>query len=410
MNQEKPDFRSVYKDLHMQMDKPGFRPIIRAASKIFNAPVIFTDDKYQLLSLYPAQKINDYVYDTLLEAGELPEETIAAFQKSYLSDPGRRYDPFFEKSGLVKDYPRIFAEVYDETKVYGHVAVFLKNKNCKQWQLEAADILTDLLRIKINLSRQLPSLQADTLHDLLNRETTRQASDRLIKHLFQEPQINSLLLVAPLDQTKSQSAVASLAINYLMHKFTNAIPIVYQDDLVILLTEDQYHQDLVTIAEKISDYLKQYQILCGGVYPVNNLRNLPDHYLQGRLTAIYRYQLESSNTLSPSQITYYHQIAPAPLFLYLGQKSESRCFIHSALPEMQKYDQKNDTAYYQTLLAYCRHLFQKNDTAQALHIHRNTLNYRLEKIKELFELNLNNYQTMLNLMMSAEMLNYFDFS
>ncbi|MGE4509349.1 MAG: PucR family transcriptional regulator [Eubacteriaceae bacterium] len=405
---EKPDFRTIYKTLHAQMDQPGFRPMIRAASKIFDAPIIFTDDKYQLVALYPAQKIGDYVYDTLLEAGVLPAETIAAYQKSYLSDPGRRYDPFFEKSGLVKDHPRIFAEIYDENKVYGHIAIFLKNKNCKPWQLEAAAILTDLLRIKINLSRQLPSLQADTLHDLLNRNTSRQASDRLIRHLFQKPQINSLLLVAPLDQTKSQHAVASLAINYLMHKFTNAIPVVYEDDLVILLTENQYHHDLMATAESISEYLNQYQILCGGVFPVNDLRDLPDFYLQGRLTALYRYWQETGNKETTATVTYYHQVAPAPLFLYLRQGEETRCFIHEALNQMKKYDQKNESDYFGTMIAYCQHLFQKKETSLALHIHRNTLNYRLEKITELFSLDLTDYQTMLNLMLSAELLKYFE--
>ncbi|WKY44069.1 helix-turn-helix domain-containing protein [Eubacteriaceae bacterium ES2] len=408
MPNEKPDFRIIYKELHAQMDQPGFRPMIRAASKIFDAPIIYTDDKYQLVALYPAQKIGDEVYDTLLDAGVLPEETIAAYQKSYLSDPGRRYDPFFEKSGLVKNYPRIFAEIYDENKVYGHIAIFLKNKNCKPWQLEAAAILTDLLRIKINLSRQLPALQADTLHDLLNRKTSRQASDRLIRHLFNKPQINSLLLVAPLDQTKSQHAVASLAINYLMHKFANAIPVVYEDDLVILLTEDQHHQDLKTTAEAISAYLNHYQILCGGVYPVNDLRDLPDFYLQGRLTALYSYWQETGNKETTAGVTYYHQLAPAPLFVYLSQKEETRCFIHGALKLMKKYDQKNESDYFNTIISYCQHLFQKKETAQTLHIHRNTLNYRLEKITELFSLDLTDYQTMLNLMLSAELLKYFD--
>lgn len=227
---------------------PGFRPLIRAASKLFDAPVVFTDKSYQLVSLYLAQKINDYVYDTLLDAGELLEETIAAFQKSYLSEPGRRYDPFFEKSGLVKDCPRIFAEVYDETKVYGHVAVFLKDKAFEPWMLEATAILTDVLRIKINLSRQLPSLRSDTLHDLLSRDTTLHASDRLINHLFKDTQKPSLLLVAPLGQTKSQHAVASLAINYLIHKFPHAIPVIYEDDLVILLTDNRSSVDLMATA------------------------------------------------------------------------------------------------------------------------------------------------------------------
>lgn len=408
MKNQEPNFRDIYKEFHGQMDKPGFRPIIRSASILFDAPVIFTDEKYQLVSLYPAVKINDYVYDTLLEEGELPDETIAAFHKAYLRKPGRRYEPFFEKSGLVKDCPRIFAEIYDDDKVYGHVAVLLKDREFENWQLEATSILTDILRIKIKLSKQLLSLRSDTLNDLLNRDTTKQASNRIIQHLFKGEQKPSLLLVAPLDQTKSQHAFASLAINYLMHKFTNAIPIIYHDDLVVLLTRESRMPELMDTAEKISDYLNQYQILCGGVYPVNDLHNLPDHYLQGRMTAIYRYWSESRNRELPSKMLYYHDTAPTPLFLYLSRKSETRCFLHPSLEEIQQYDVNNETDYYNTIISYCRHLFQKNETAEALHIHRNTLNYRLDRIKEIFGLDLQEYETVLHLMMSSEMIHFYD--
>ncbi|QSX07677.1 hypothetical protein J0B03_07490 [Alkalibacter rhizosphaerae] len=69
MKTESPDMMQIIKEFHDQMDKPGYRPLIRSASKFFDAPVVFTDDKYELVSLYPAKKIGDFVYDTLLETG-----------------------------------------------------------------------------------------------------------------------------------------------------------------------------------------------------------------------------------------------------------------------------------------------------------------------------------------------------
>lgn len=123
---------------------------------------------------------------------------------------------------------------------------------------------------------------------------------------------------------------------------------------------------------------------------------------------MYRYWTEQKDRDRPSQILYYHQVAPGPLFLYLSRNAETRCFLHPALEEIKAYDQKNESDYFNTILAYCNHLFQKNETSQALHIHRNTLNYRLDKIGELFGLDLEDYQTVLNLMLSAEMLRFYD--
>lgn len=401
-----PDLLEIYKMFHINMDKPGFRPLIRCASKIFDAPVVFTDNKYHLISLYPAKEIDDFVYDTLLTTGELPDETIAAFHDAYLREPGTRYQPFFEKDGLVKNCPRIFAEVYNDTTVIGHVAIFLKEKNFEPWHLEAASILTSTLRIKTNLTNQVPLANSDSLHNILNRRSTKHEKNRAITKLSKIMKEPGLLLVAPLDQINSQHAFASLAINYCLHKYPDSIPVVYYNDLVILLTSKMKQGNLTIMAEKISEYLMQYKILCGAVTPVTDIASLPDYYLQARLTAIYRYREESMSNQLHTPLYYYHNITPAPLFLYLSQQEEYNCFIHPALLLIRNYDSENITEFYTTLECYCKNLFQKNESSKELHIHRNTLNYRLERIEELFSLDLNNYKTLLSLLISFEMITY----
>lgn len=125
------DLISINKSFLDVMDKPGFLPLIQCASNIFDAPIIFTDENYHLICLYPKNKIGDSVYDTLLETRVLPLETIVKFQEAYLQSPGSHYNPFFVKEGLVKDSPRIFAEVYDDKKILGHIGVFI-NANSVQ--------------------------------------------------------------------------------------------------------------------------------------------------------------------------------------------------------------------------------------------------------------------------------------
>lgn len=406
MEPREPNLLDIYKEFHNQMDKPGFRPLIRSASKIFDAPVVLTDHQYQLLSLYPAKKIGDPVYDTLLSTGGVPAETIAAFHEAYLSQPGTRYDPFFENTGLVKDCPRIFAEVYDEKKISGHVAIFLKDKKFEPWQLEAAGFLTSVIRIKMNLMSQAPNLRYETLQTLLNRNASRQSRERAADLLRWGALKPGLLLVAPLNRTKSQHAFASVAINYSLHKYPGSIPLVYNDDLVILLTSDSTQKDLQEKATSLAEYLKQYQLLAGAVYPVKDLLNLPDYYLQARLTASFRYLKELRDQKLNSTIQYYHELGPEPFFLYLSQNPETRCFIHPDLRAIVQYDQENGTDFYDTLEALCLNLFQKNETSEYLHIHRNTLNYRLNRIEEIFGSDLRDFRTLTHFLISFEMMKY----
>jgi len=391
-NSQTPDMLTIYKDFHEVMDKPGFLPLLQCAYKIFNAPVLFTDEHYSLVSLYPASKIGDPVYDTLFETGSLPIETITAFQEAYLKDPGIRYEPFFAKDGLVKERPRIFAEVYDDKKILGHIEIFINSQKVKSWQLEAAAALTSALRIKLNLTRHFTPTLSRNLNDLLNRDSPNLLKDKSMANISQTRKFPGILLVALLDQNKAQQAFANVALNYCLHKFPSAIPTIYNNDLVILIADKkkQHTSSVKKIAEEIAVFLSQYEVRCGAVYPVENLYLLPDHYLQGRLTA----------KLMPQGMAYYDKVMPEPLYLYLSELPECVGFIHPALKMISAYDRDNETEFLPTLKCYCQCLFQKNEASEQLHVHRNTLLYRLNRMEELFGLDLKDVNTLEHLMIS----------
>lgn len=64
---------------------------------------------------------------------------------------------------------------------------------------------------------------------------------------------------------------------------------------------------------------------------------------------------------------------------------------HSLLTIL-RYDRKHGTQYYNTLRSYLVNERNIPKTANALIIHRTTLTYRLEKMQELFNLNLDDDQ------------------
>lgn len=418
--EQAPDIISVYNKFHKIMDKPGFSPIIKCASKIFNAPVIFTDEDYHMISLYPVKKIGDEVYDTLLETGSLSIETIAAFQEAYLQEPGNRYEPFFVNNGLVKNMPRIFAEVYDDKNILGHIGIFINLQEAEPWQLDAAAILTSTLRIKINLTKDfIPSLSRD-LNELINRNgsnQTKNSSASNISKTFRNP---GILLVAPFDQNKAQQAFISVVLNHCLHKFPNTIPAIHKTDLVVLITDEKKQplHFMQKTAQEIAMFLSQYKITCGAVYPIDNLYLLPNYYLQGRLTALLKLKNENSKTIlkynlksadsekceKDLKLTYYSEVAPEPMYLYMSANPEYSAFVSPVLKSINDYDMENNTEYLPTLKCYCQSLFHKNETSYKLHIHRNTLMYRLNRIEELFALDLKDFKVLHQLLISFELI------
>lgn len=73
---------------------------------------------------------------------------------------------------------------------------------------------------------------------------------------------------------------------------------------------------------------------------------------------------------------------------------------HGALRMLSEYDTANNTTFYETLKVYllCERNYVK--TAQRLYIHRNSLVYRIKRIEEITQLNLDDDYTRLHVLMS----------
>lgn len=65
-------------------------------------------------------------------------------------------------------------------------------------------------------------------------------------------------------------------------------------------------------------------------------------------------------------------------------------YYETILKPLDDYDHENDTCLMQTLETYLQNGQNSSKTAKKLYIHRNTMNYRMEQIKELLPLDLKN--------------------
>ena len=71
-----------------------------------------------------------------------------------------------------------------------------------------------------------------------------------------------------------------------------------------------------------------------------------------------------------------------------GNQQEILDYCNDKLKKLEMYDQTNGAFLVETLLAYYMSGFNVGKTAEALYIHRNSLQYRLKKIEEILEVDL----------------------
>ena len=72
--------------------------------------------------------------------------------------------------------------------------------------------------------------------------------------------------------------------------------------------------------------------------------------------------------------------------------------------ELRNFDALHHTDYYHTLKCYVQNQMNAVQTAKQLFIHRSTFLYRMEKISEIVDLDLSNYDLLLYVMMTLRIL------
>jgi DNA-binding PucR family transcriptional regulator len=120
---------------------------------------------------------------------------------------------------------------------------------------------------------------------------------------------------------------------------------------------------------------------------------------------LYREQakiaLETGQAINPEKNSFvYNDYVLYKIILCAMEKVELQNLIHNSIFIIKDYDEKNNTQYLDTLKNYILNQYSIGNVSKLMHIHRNTLTYRLKKIEELADINLNENQILAHLQLS----------
>lgn len=107
------------------------------------------------------------------------------------------------------------------------------------------------------------------------------------------------------------------------------------------------------------------------------LRGLQRSYREARLALTL-----GSEMAAGSHTHFFGSLGVYPVLLPLVNSPEAASFLEEAIGLLVEYDQRNNSELVQTLDAYFANQENLGRTAEALHLHRNSLAYRLRRIQE----------------------------
>ncbi|MDA8189801.1 MAG: GAF domain-containing protein [Dehalococcoidales bacterium] len=104
------------------------------------------------------------------------------------------------------------------------------------------------------------------------------------------------------------------------------------------------------------------------------------------------------------QVLSFDELGVLRLLFRIEDKNELSAFAHQTLGQLQEYDRRHGGSLVQTLRIYLENNGNLQATAKALYIHVNTLLYRLQRIRDICQANLDHAETRLNFQIALRIL------
>lgn len=162
----------------------------------------------------------------------------------------------------------------------------------------------------------------------------------------------------------------------------------------LCIGEDQKRK---AFEQRLTLVLGQYDCFCGSSPVFHDIFFLPQSADMAETALQYAVSKKSSGILTD------FSVAGLTYLLNSLKNSVGAAAIHPALFQLQEYDQNNGTDLFDTLKIYLQTERNYAEAARKLFIHRNSMLYRMQRIREFTHLNLDDPSMRLYLLLSYEL-------
>lgn len=191
----------------------------------------------------------------------------------------------------------------------------------------------------------------------------------------------------------------SLSLFFLRETLLSSIPpcycIIYDESLLIILSEQYFNKPLL---EKIRKVFSNDAVRIGVSRIFTDILGLSNAFMEMKAIQSVYQKLGIEKPL-----TYYEDILLYHFMELASKENDLSLFCAPIVYQLERYDQENGTLLKQSLEAFVESSRNIQRAANRLHIHKNTLYYRLKRAEELFGLDLEDENLCFTLQFSFRM-------
>lgn len=344
--------------------------LIKVSSTLLQCPLLILDDAFHVVAYYKPEDFHDVPFDATINSKKISYEVVRNLN----------WQPKMEKPVFltIEESPwrRRVSPLQSEHKMIGYL--FCVDVN---GALETVND-DDMHKIEVILAKQF-------LTQIENQFLSTNTEEEILSHLLDGDYQNSALFRMQIANTWIEqmthehlaiidlSNTANLQMPYrsleskLETELADTHPFLYQKNILLFLHEKSQ-------VEKLEKIAKEFQV----AIIISNV--IYDVY---QLTEKYQQIWEVISLLKTKSFcakVYYTE--GYRLRMMLNQLKDRFDLVPDVYKKMYEYDKENHTVYCETVYYYELKNHSVIETAQELFTHRNTIVYRLRKIKDMFNI------------------------
>jgi hypothetical protein len=258
----------------------------------------------------------------------------------------------------------------------------------------------------INRNSSLSSLRYIKMEYLLTRiitgekAPTDQLKEQMVYLKWNNPVLYFIAIIAPSDAVNAYNLVPHK--HWLINSIRDSCGIVLENQIVLLISRDRpIGKTLDLFSKSVEKYLSDARGTMCVSRCFSDLNDIVDSYEQTKNTLELSRLLPSKQKICCFEEYYMSNILRGVLKNAIGYD-----YMHSQLLEIMQYDKTYGTNYLNDLYVYLATGCSSRKSAAMLGIHRNTVNYRIDKICSLFAIDLKDAEMVFDLNLSLKTLHF----
>lgn len=374
---------------------------INTASRLLGNALILADESMNILAYSTVFEIADPLWAENIKRGRYSYEFIKKVQSSKEMRDWQKNGKETQVITLPGDVqPKLVARIVQDGHVKGGIVMIAHHRPIEKSHYHQLPIVGKMLMdafIKANLGATDNSIASTILYSLLDEEKAVDKIELTDIPTVTFPEEMFVIVARFIKPVDNRYLKRTISVE-LERIFPEGYSVQYKNYMAILVpsisTEQKASLQRIVDSEEIS---------IGVSWPFKEVSDFKLYFNQA-VISIKQANLfnKERKVLNYTDYSFYNL-----LYNYTGRIALSQ-YCNPAIGKLRDYDSENNTDFYETLRIYLENNKNIKETASALFIHRNSLAYRISRISEIINMDLNNPGIILSLVDSIRIIQFLD--